>query len=123
MLSIKRGKLGAKMRGIQPEMFWAHAVVDQVYKKFGINECVLTEGVKGIHKSIVHYLGFAIDIRTKNIRPSWSLTRRIALITQIKVEIQKRLGEEYEVIFEPNKRHFHIEFDPRKAERLWHPQQ
>jgi hypothetical protein len=122
-MSIKRGKLGAQMFGIRPEMFWAHAIADQVYKKYGVNDCVLTEGTGGVHKSIIHYTGFAIDLRTKNIRPKWSRTRRIALIAIIVKEIQKRVGEEYEVIFEPKRMHIHIEFDRRKALKLWHPQQ
>ena len=113
MLAIKRGSRGAKMFGIQPEMFWAHSIADQVYAEFGIKECVLTEGTGGVHRAVVHYLGFAIDIRTKNIMPGRPQYKRVVLINEIKVEIQKRLGNEYRIIFEEKKVHFHIVFDPR----------
>lgn len=113
MLSIKRGPKGAKMFGIQPEMDYAARIMDQVYEEFGIKDCVITEGTGGVHKSIVHYLGFALDIRTKNILPGRPQAVRLVLINKIKVEAQRRLGNEYQLVFEERKVHFHLEFDPR----------
>ena len=113
MLSIKSGKSGAKMQGIQPEMYFAAAIADQVYESYGVKNCVVTEGTGGVHKSIVHYLGYAIDIRTNNIMRGKPQHERVVFINRIRDEIQRRLGDEYQVIFEEKKVHMHMEFDPR----------
>ncbi len=95
-------KDGASVQGVQWQMFHAALVAEQVYKKFGA-ECVITAGTDGKHmEGSLHYKGCALDIRT------WNVAGREL---QVKVELQQKLGKDYDVVLE--KDHVHIEWDPR----------
>jgi hypothetical protein len=101
MLSIKKG---VKLTGIKPEIVIADIIMDQVYTQYGIQECEVTSGVDGVHmKGSKHYTGEAHDYKTKHMPDNIAV-----LITEV---AQKRLGENYDVIFETN--HIHCEFDPK----------
>lgn len=100
MLKIKEG---VELQGLQPQMFIAVTVADEVYEEFGL-ECVITSALDSEHRShSLHYKGFALDIRTKNIPDDKTKA-------DIVDRIQSRLGSEFQVILEYN--HIHIEFDP-----------
>ena len=100
-------KEGASLEGVQWQMFHAAIVAEQIYKKFGA-ECVITAGTDGKHmEGSLHYKGCALDLRTHNV-PGRAL--------QIMVELQQKLGKDYDVILEaagtPNE-HIHLELDPK----------
>ena len=100
MISIKRG---AKVNRLQTEMILAVIVANEAYAKYE-TECVITEGVGGKHgRGSRHYVGYAIDLRTRNLHESW---REI-----VADDIRERLGEQYDVILESD--HIHVEFDPK----------
>ena len=101
MLSIKKG---VKLTGIKPEIVLAAHIVDQVYSQYGIQDCVITSALDGVHmKHSKHYSGEAFDFRTNNMAENIAV-----LITEV---AQMRLGENYDVIFETN--HIHCEYDPK----------
>lgn len=70
-------------------------------------EAVITSGVEGKHmRGSEHYAGHALDWRTKHL-PSTT----IAL--EIRDEVVKRLGTDFDVILESEPPHLHTEWDPK----------
>ncbi len=101
---MMRIKEGAEINGLRAETLLAYIIADQVYTKYGI-ECVLTEGTGGKHgRASLHYVGLAIDIRTRNIE-----SKDTQLL--IAAEIRERLGDQYDVILEDT--HCHLEHQPK----------
>ena len=100
MLKIKEG---VELQGLQPQMFIAVTVADEVYEEFGL-ECVITSALDSQHGAhSLHYKGFAVDLRTKHIPDA----RNKSVISD---KIQSRLGSQFQVVLEND--HIHIEFDP-----------
>lgn len=100
-------KPGATMPATH-EMNYALDVVVRVLGKYG-RMATLTSGTDGEHgESSLHYLGMALDFRTKDIE---KVNDKRAMIA----EVRAILGRDYDVIFEdegrPNE-HLHIEYDP-----------
>ena len=99
-----RIKEGANISGLRSEMALAYFIACTAYHHHGC-ECVLTEGTGGKHgRASLHYVGLAIDLRTKNI----GTQREIQTIEQ---EIRNRLGTQFDVVLESD--HIHIEFQPK----------
>jgi len=71
---------------------------------------VITSGNDGRHsQNSLHFSDQAIDLRTNNIIDTLSAT--------IAADLQARLGDDYDVIFEsfpnnPSNDHIHVEYDP-----------
>lgn len=109
MISLK---IGVGLRGLVPQMVLATLVVDQVYTKRGVEECVITSANDGVHgvNSLHSRDGLcrACDYRT-NIIPR-------ELVEPVVAEIKWRLGLNYDVVIEnlgePNE-HLHVEYDPK----------
>lgn len=96
-------KSGVRLTGIQPQMVLAAIICEGVYKKYGV-EFVITSGIEGKHSGTSrHYLGFAIDARTRDFSPSD--------LKKVESDLKDALGDEFFVLFEGN--HFHISFKPR----------
>ena len=94
-------KQGAKIAGLQPEMVLAYVIVAPIMLKYG-QPMVLTEGTGGEHsKTSRHYIGYAIDIRNRNIKDEDK--------DQAALDIQEALGTEYVVVL--HKTHIHIQFN------------
>lgn len=99
-------KDGVKVRGIAPEIVLAIDVADQCFEIMGHVSMTVTSVVDGKHSTAsLHYIGHAVDIRTK--------TQGIALgsAEHLAVLIRKRLTDEFDVVVE--KDHLHIEFQPK----------
>lgn len=95
-------KKGVELAGIKPEMIPVFIVMQNVSDLFGF-QAVLTSGLEGKHKTIVHPLGMATD---------WRLSKLGNVVDKrIQVAIKERLGDQYDVVLEVD--HYHIEFDPR----------
>lgn len=63
----------------------------------------ITSGLEGKHgTNSLHYSGNAIDLRTRNLTEDQ--------IDDIASDLQSRLGNDYDVVIEPD--HMHVEFDP-----------
>lgn len=104
------------LNGLRPEMFHAWQVANVIFYEHGVKECVLTSGVDGKHgNGSLHFVGLAIDIRSKPLRPSEHFKGtdyRDAVLT----DICKALGHQYDAILEHRDgkyEHFHIEFQPK----------
>lgn len=88
--------------GVTPRNLIIAAAIANVGEILGLG-MVITSGTDGIHKKgSKHYTGEALDLRISNIPP--------ALIQKVIVNLQKRLGDGYQVIREHD--HIHIEYDP-----------
>jgi len=95
-------KSGVKLAGIQPQMVLAAIIAEGVFDWFNV-ECVITSGAEGKHSATSrHYLGFAIDVRSRDFKA--------ADIGQVGTKLKEALGDEFYVLFEGN--HFHISYKP-----------
>jgi len=91
-----------------PPMMHAHITVALAYMQYGL-ECVLTSGRDGAHMTnSLHGSGNAGDYRTYHVPQEIRLT----LIPAIKAA----LGPRYDVLYEDNPGHLHVEYDPKPAE-------
>lgn len=105
-MAVVRLKAGVSLAGIQPEMVVALRVLEDVYDRLGVSEVVVTSCTDGTHSpSSRHYLGFALDLRTRNVPAA----QRDELTTQVK----KALGQDFYVLLESD--HLHIDFRPRRT--------
>ena len=104
-----RFKKGVTVFGINPEMIVALMVADGVYSDIVNQPVTVTAVTDGTHTSIVHYLGYGVDIRTRDddSYKQWTDTVKQKLIA----ELRARLPEGFEIICHST--HIHIEYDPR----------
>lgn len=65
---------------------------------------VITAGTDGIHHpGSLHYLGYAVDLRTRDLPP-------MTINASIE-ELKKRLGADFDVVIEGD--HLHVEMQPK----------
>ena len=96
-------KPGVNLAGLQPQMVLALNVADDVYRSRG-HVLTITSANDSQHMdSSLHYSGFAVDLRTKDLPP--------ADVPEIAEAIKAQLGSQYDVIQEMD--HIHVEFDPK----------
>lgn len=94
-------KAGVDISRLKREIRKALPVVDSVYASFD-EEMVVTSTYEGNHGAgSLHYADEAFDTR-----------KSLAFYQRIKMEIKKRLGNDYDVVIEQD--HIHIEYDPKK---------
>lgn len=100
-----RLKPGVDLRLIVPQVVFALNVAERLYAKFDA-ECVVTSGRDGRHSDrSLHYLGRAVDLRTRVFTANQAAALRN--------ELADALGPQYDVILESD--HIHLEWDPRKG--------
>jgi len=100
MISIKPGVI---VRACQPEILLAVPIVASILQQYNGAECVITGAREGEHmKRSLHFVGYALDFRTRHIAIGWH--------EKIAKDVQRALGEEYDVVLE--KTHLHVEYDP-----------
>lgn len=93
-----------KIHGIRPELVYALHVADMLYMEYG-QELVITSLNDGEHApTSLHYAGCAADLRSRYF--SEKSARQLA------DELNKKLGIDFDVIFEAN--HIHVEYQPRR---------
>lgn len=102
-------KPGVRLKDLSPQMVLAIVVVNELYKKRGL-ECVVTSANDSKHSvKSLHYKGHALDFRT-HYQALNGL--EIALVNEIK----ECLGSDFDVLLEgvatPNE-HIHLEYDPK----------
>ncbi len=92
-------KKGVRVGGLQPEMLLAIAIIEPISLSFS-QELVITSAIDGIHsKTSRHPLGYAIDIRTRDMTDSERAAKAM----------QESLGDEYFVLHEST--HIHVQFN------------
>jgi hypothetical protein len=98
-------KNGTDFKGLKPEIILGAMVAHDVYTEHGYVFCI-TSGLDGKHKEgSLHYVGMAIDLRTKTMPKE--------MVEKIAQEIRTDLNEQFDVVVEVD--HIHIEFDPGNA--------
>lgn len=99
-LSIKEG---VRIQGLRPETVLACQIIEGAFRDAG-HPCTITAGIDGTHMAgSLHYVGCAVDIRTRDLQPSELET--------LKAELAKRLTKEFDVVLEGD--HFHVEYQPK----------
>jgi len=100
-LSIKSG---VHLLGLSPQILFAITVIDGCYRRLGV-DCVVTSATDSKHgHQSLHYVGHAIDIRTRDLDESQK-TVMLNLVTAA-------LGSgEFDVILERD--HLHVEWQPK----------
>jgi hypothetical protein len=94
-----------RLTGMRPELLFAMMVANEVYA--GHNEILVITSVNDGRHSLtsLHYAGCAFDCRTRCF-PSHEYATAVAL------EIKRRLGLDFDVLFEGD--HIHVEYQPRR---------
>ena len=88
--------------GVTPRNLVIAAAAANVAEKEGFT-VVITSGTDGSHKkNSLHYTGDALDLRISNLTTEQRGKLLAGLLT--------RLGDNYDVILEPD--HIHVEYDP-----------
>ncbi len=101
-----------EMSALQPAMYWALRVAEDVYVRHGVEDMVITSARDGHHSlTSLHEAGAAVDLRTRNI-PAANDEARAATARTIAESISHRLGIDFDVIFEGD--HIHLELQPRR---------
>lgn len=99
-----------KVNKVHPEVFNAILVAADVWELCGADELYITSVNDGAHRQgSYHYLGRAVDLRTKNL-PSSAAKRNARDL------LAGRLGAGYDVILEDlggSNEHAHVEWDPK----------
>ncbi|MGR3219509.1 MAG: hypothetical protein ACUZ8H_06790 [Candidatus Anammoxibacter sp.] len=96
-------KDGVPLGGLQPDILYAIDKCKDVFDEYKY-DCTITSTTDGKHMTnSLHYVGFAIDLRTRHIQK-----RHLEQMTH---DLKDILGRDYDVILESN--HWHIEMDKR----------
>ena len=103
---IKRGERGASIAGARPEVAIAMTITMLLFYSMGLI-WKLSSCVEGRHgRNSLHFVGLAFDISTNDIDPS--------IHDSITSTLRTALGDEFDVVYEGHKNHWHIEFQPEQ---------
>lgn len=100
------------LTNVQPPIWYAVGVADQVYRSFGY-ELVVTSLNDGKHMDgSFHYKGLAVDLRIHNIKTATECQT-------IYAKLHNTLDFfGFDVILEAD--HIHVEYDPKAGDHDWH---
>ncbi len=94
-------KKGVSIKQIKPEIIIGLMVAETICAKHGV-ELVVTSGSEGKHgKGSLHFCGFAVDIRTRNLKDEVQFTQ----------DLRNALNNEFDIVLEGN--HVHMEYQPK----------
>lgn len=98
-------KSGARISGMRPEIIFAAVVLDGIHRDLAEGmDIVITECTGGTHHpGSLHYVGLAIDIRTKDLTDA----QKRAFYNKGRAS----LGEEFDLVEETD--HAHCEYQPK----------
>jgi len=112
MIRVKDNSVSLK--DLKPQTVYAIMVVRDVLQKF-MCETIITSVNDGVHgKNSLHYYGYAVDFRTKNIG-SEADDYREEVVAGFVEEVKRCLGNEFDVVMEDlgeDNEHLHVEWDP-----------
>jgi hypothetical protein len=88
---------------LSPAMVWAHAIpiIKEVVGYWG--DVVITSGLDS-HETGLHPKEYAVDIRI------WYIPE--AVRERVRVILAERLGPAFDVLYETDPEHYHVEYDP-----------
>ena len=97
-------EVGVILLGLWPEMYLALELAEPIFAGEGV-ELVVTSTGGGKHKrGSLHYVGLAVDLRTRDLPDKESKIR-------VHKVLARALGQDYDIVLE--KDHIHVEFDPK----------
>lgn len=109
-----RFKFGVDISKLQAPMLMGAMIINRVIKSFVHDytnapyEPTITSGNDGTHHpNSLHYVGLALDWRTKDL-PSRTATPVVQRLIRL---LQEELGVQFDVVLEDD--HIHTEFDPK----------
>ena len=101
MFKLKKGVI---VNGIKSEMVVAMLAAYSFCQDIS-KDCVRTSALDSKHsKTSLHYIGYALDFRTRDMNKSEQEMFRISMLGT--------LSDEYDVVLEGN--HLHVEFQPKR---------
>ncbi len=100
------GPSPVSLRNLTPQMQHATSVVKATCERYGLAECVITDGHRPVaqHPTSLHPHGRALDYRTRDLA-DWDTKICFA------DDIRRDLGIEYDVVLEDD--HLHVEYQPK----------
>jgi len=99
----------ATIRNLKPQMIVAWDILDDILSNYG-GDAIVTTGDNGKHSSgSLHYVGFALDFRSHNLKESSK--REIKKEFDAAVGAKEGVRSEYDFVIEST--HFHIEYQPK----------
>lgn len=112
-MQVKGGASGADVRYWHPALWGAMTIAAFLWQEmFSAHPFVITSGSEGKHKTgSKHYIGQAGDVRTKDPSGAWVLTENQRL--GFRKELNRRLGDEFDVTISLPHNNIHIELDPK----------
>ena len=97
-------KQGVDVRGLQPVMWNMIYDIEPFYREQDL-VLIITSGLDGIHGTgSLHYVGLAIDIRTKTLSEPRDMYERIKSV----------LAPAFDVVWHDT--HIHIEYQPKNQD-------
>lgn len=109
-------KAGVISEGVQPQLWYALGVADEIYANHSVCELTVTSLRDGVHPKGVasgkdpHGKGLAADLRTRELAPG----EAGEIVLNLNHALYK-LG--YDIVLE--KTHIHLEFDPEPGRSEW----
>jgi hypothetical protein len=105
-------KDGVQVKGVNQALFYALEVAQEIYAEYG-KDVVVTSGTDGKHKQgSLHYVGLAVDIRTRHLTPREKTLIYVKLQRELKPYLATDgIAGHFDVILETD--HIHIELDRR----------
>ena len=101
---FKKGVGEPEVKGLKPEIWGVLPIISEIFMQHG-RDCIITGGTEEGHTTVIHPLGYAVDLRTKHLSATEA--------SSIRNEIESRLTKEYQVLLKTAPPHIHVEFDPR----------
>ena len=98
-------KQGVRLLGVHPAVILAAGIVDEVFNALAGHGVTITGGIEGSHsRSSLHYIGHAMDFRTRRDGIDKTLANQIAN------ELRARMPTDFDVIV--HETHIHLEWQP-----------
>jgi hypothetical protein len=88
--------------GIQSGILKSFSIIEDVYRYFDHEPVIMSLNDGNHDEDSLHYQGFEVDIRTRNINE--------IILKQLVIEMKRRLGNDYNVVLDGN---LHIGYDPK----------
>jgi hypothetical protein len=89
-------------------------LIDLAYEDLGLDaECVVTSANDGRHMDgSLHYVGRAVDLRTRDLHPD--IAEQLVLALRKRLNGDATLNRPYQVVLESD--HAHVEYQPKPGE-------
>lgn len=94
---------------LKPEMARALPLIEAAHTDAGVRGAVVTSGTDGIHRNdSLHYLGLAVDLRTRDL--SAVQVQALAAALRKRLNGTSTANRPYQVVVETT--HIHLEYQP-----------